>query len=156
MNTSSTPTPESTSRLSEPVAGAPLVLPVIEEHAVVGREMVETGRVHLTKTVEEHEEALNFTLLHDEVQVERVPVNQYVADGATLPGVRYEGDTMVIPVVREVVVKRMLVVEELHITKHQVPTQESHRVVLRQESVQVTREPAPGTIIPPTASTPAS
>ncbi|UOQ78686.1 YsnF/AvaK domain-containing protein [Hymenobacter sp. 5516J-16] len=121
-----------------------MVVPIIEEHAVVGREVVETGRVRLSKTVEEHEEALNFTLLHDEVQVERVPINQYVTDGATLPGVRYEGDTMIIPVVREVVVKRMLVVEELHITKHQVPTQESHRVVLRQEAVHVTREPGPG------------
>ncbi|RPD49720.1 DUF2382 domain-containing protein [Hymenobacter sediminis] len=140
MNTNLSSPSESTSRLSDQAA-APLVLPVIEEQAVVRREVVETGRVRLTKTVQEHAEDLTFTLLHDEVQVERVPINQYVADGATLPGVRYEGDTMVIPVVREVVVKRMLVVEELHVTKHQVPTQESHQVVLRQEVVQVTHEP---------------
>jgi stress response protein YsnF len=82
------------------------------------------------------------------VKVERVPINAFVADGATLPGVRYEGDTMIIPVVREVVVKRMLVVEELHVTKHEVPTQESHTVVLRQESVQVHRE----SIVTPTGN----
>ncbi|MBX0291406.1 YsnF/AvaK domain-containing protein [Hymenobacter sp. HSC-4F20] len=142
MNTTPTPAPGPASRLPEAVSETPLVLPVIEEHAVIRREVVETGRVRLSKTVEEHEEALNFTLLHDEVQVERVPVNQFVVDGATLPGVRYEGDTMIIPVVREVVVKRLLVVEELHVTKHQIPTQESHRVVLRQETVQVTRDSA--------------
>ncbi|WP_139925488.1 YsnF/AvaK domain-containing protein [Hymenobacter sp. DG01] len=148
MNTPPNPAAGAASRLPEVVSDASLVVPVIEEHAVIRREVVETGRVRLTKTIEEHPETLNFTLLHDEVQVERVPVNQFVADGATLPGVRYEGDTMIIPVVREVVVKRMLVVEELHITKHEVPTQESHQVVLRQETVQVTREPlappAPG------------
>lgn len=139
MNNQPTSTPGAESRLPESTTGT-VVLPVIEEQAVIRREIVETGRVHLTKKVEEHEETLNFTLLHDEVQVERVPVNAFVADGAPLPGVRYEGDTMIVPVVREVVVKRMLVVEELHVTKHQVPTQESHTVVLRQESVQVHRE----------------
>ncbi|GAB2772137.1 uncharacterized protein (TIGR02271 family) [Hymenobacter luteus] len=153
MNTPPNPAAGAASRIPEVATDASLVVPVIEEQAVVRREVVETGRVRLTKTVEEHPETLNFTLLHDEVQVERVPVNQFVADGATLPGVRYEGDTMIIPVVREVVVKRMLVVEELHITKHEVPTQESHQVVLRQEMVQVTREPlAPPTPGPPPAS----
>lgn len=153
MNTTPTPPTGPASRLPETASETPLVLPVIEEQAVIRREVVETGRVRLSKTVEEHEEALHFTLLHDEVQVERVPVNQFVADGATLPGVRYDGDTMIIPVVREVVVKRLLVVEELHVTKHQVPTQESHQVVLRQEAVHVTREAAtPGTGSAPTSS----
>ncbi|GAB3303958.1 YsnF/AvaK domain-containing protein [Hymenobacter tenuis] len=139
MNT--TPTSASGARLPDPApAAGAVVLPVIEEQAVVRREVVETGRVFVTKTVQQHEETVQLDLLHDEVQVERVPVNTFVPDGATLPGVRYEGDTMVIPVVREVVVKRMLVVEELHITKHQVPTQESHTVVLRQEVVQVNRQ----------------
>lgn len=150
MNTTPTSTPGSETRLPDSATGA-VVLPVIEEQAVIRREIVETGRVHLTKKVEEHEETLNFTLLHDEVKVERVPINAFVADGATLPGVRYEGDTMIIPVVREVVVKRMLVVEELHVTKHEVPTQESHTVMLRQESVQVRRE----SVVPPTGASPA-
>ncbi|SNC75977.1 conserved domain-containing protein [Hymenobacter gelipurpurascens] len=150
MSTTPTSPIGSDDRLSAHAAET-VILPVIEEQAIIRREVVETGRVHLTKKVEEHEETLNFTLLHDEVKVERVPINAFVADGATLPGVRYEGDTMIIPVVREVVVKRMLVVEELHVTKHEVPTQESHTVVLRQESVQVQRE----SLITPSGISPA-
>ena len=118
---------------------SPLVVPIIEEYAVVHREMVESGKVLLSKTVQEHEEAINLTLQHEEVQVERVPLNQFVADGSPAPAVRYEGDTLVVPVVREVMVKRLLLVEELRVTKHQVQTQETQRVTLRQEQIQVDR-----------------
>lgn len=151
MNTAPTST-SSPDRITSSSTGA-VVLPVIEEQVVIQRQVVETGKVQLSKTVREHEENLQFTLLHDEVRVERVPVNAFVADEAALPGVRYEGDTMIIPVVREVVVKRLLVVEELHITKHEVPTQETHRVVLRQEAVEVTRQ-APLTAPGASPSTP--
>ena len=124
---------------SSPPLTSPLVVPIIEEFAVVHREMVESGKVRLSKTVHEHEEALNLTLQHEEVQVERIPLNQFVADNSPAPAVRYEGDTLVVPVVREVMVKRLLLVEELRVTKHQVQTQETQRVTLRQEQIQVDR-----------------
>jgi uncharacterized protein (TIGR02271 family) len=129
----------------------PLVMPVIEERVVVRREVVESGRVQLSRTVHEREEAIDLTLQHEEVQVERVPLNQYVPDEAPAPAVRYEGDTLIVPVVREVLVKRLLLVEELRVTKHQVQTQETQHVTLRHEQVEVSRLAPDGTPLAPPA-----
>ncbi|MDF7812082.1 YsnF/AvaK domain-containing protein [Hymenobacter sp. YC55] len=140
MDTSTNPlSADASDRLPDTPLTTPLVVPVIEEHAVVHREVVESGRVRLSKTVQEHEEAIDLALQHEEVNVERVPLNQYVADEAAAPAVRYEGDTLVIPVVREVVVKRLLLVEELRVTKHRVETHETQNVTLRSEQVHVER-----------------
>jgi stress response protein YsnF len=48
---------------------------------------------------------------------------------------------MIIPVVREVLVveKRLLLVEELHVTKTQVQKQETQHITLRKEEVIVER-----------------
>lgn len=157
MKTHSDPsTGDTTTRLAATPATPPLVVPIIEERAVIHREVVESGRVRLSKTVQEHEEAIDLTLLHEEVQVERVPINQYVADDAAAPAVRYEGDTLVVPVVREVVVKRLLLVEELRVTKHQIETQQQQHVTLRHEQIAVTRIPSetPGSSTPPDSQPP--
>ena len=129
-------------RLPETPAAAPVVVPVMEEVVVVGRETVESGRVRLNKLVHEHDEHINLTLQHDEVKVDRVPVNQYVPDGAELPVSRHEGDTLIIPVLREVVVTRVLVVEEIRVTRQQLSTAHTETVVLRREEVQVERQPS--------------
>lgn len=132
----------SPTRLSAVPTAAPVVVPVIEERAVITREVVESGRVRLVKEVHEHEELVDLMLQHDEVQVERVPVNQFVADEAALPDSRYDGDTLIIPVLREVVVTRVLVVEEIRVTKRQVVAPHTERVPLRREDVRVERHPA--------------
>ena len=121
-------------------------IPVIEETAVITREVVETGRVRLTKTVDEHAETLPFDLRHDEVQVERVPFNQFLPDDAPAPDSRYEGDVLVVPVLREVMVKRLLLVEELRVTRHQVVVATPQTVTLRREAVQIER------LLPPPAA----
>lgn len=152
-STNSPATNSATPRLPEVPAAAPVVVPVIEERAVVTREVVESGRVRLVKDVHEHNELVNLTLQHDEVDVERVPVNQFVADGAALPAPRHEGETLVIPVLREVVVTRVLVVEEVRVTKRQVAAPHTENVPLRREEVRVERQPAAG---PSSSETPLS
>jgi uncharacterized protein (TIGR02271 family) len=125
-------------------SGQPLVIPVIEEQAVINREVVESGRVRLAKTVHEREEMLEIPLKHEEVLVERVPVNQFVADGAPTPGLRYDGDTTIIPVLREVVVTRLLVVEEIRVTKRTQTTTLTQPITLRHEEIHVDRQSAAG------------
>lgn len=127
-----------------------LRIPVLAETATVTRELVETGRVRLTKTVVEHQETLPLDLRHDEMRVERVAVNQFLPDGAAPPDSRYEGDTLIVPVLREVLVKRLLLVEELHVTKQQTSTSEPQTVTLRHEEVVVERLPpldSKGTVV---------
>jgi len=76
--------------------------------------------------------------MHEEVEVEKVAVNQFVESG---PEVRYEGDTMIIPVLREVMEVRMLLVEELRVTKRKVESNDSQELTLRREEVTVERLP---------------
>lgn len=115
-----------------------VVIPVIEEEVKVGKKIVETGKVRISKKVSEHEELVDEPLLREQVAVERVPVNQYVE---VMPQPRQEGDRLIIPVVKEeiVVQKRLLVVEELHIRKQVTEAHEPQRVILRKEEVEVTR-----------------
>lgn len=126
---------DNSKKSNQPVvnAGQTLVIPVVEEHAQVGKQVVESGRLRITKSVQEQEELINMTLTHEEHQVERVPVNQYVEEAP--PGVRYEGETMIIPVLREVVEVRLLLVEEVRITKKKVQTQVNQPVTLLKEEV---------------------
>jgi uncharacterized protein (TIGR02271 family) len=109
------------------------VIPVIEETLHVDKKWVETGKVNISKKVTEHEETIDVPLSHEEVNIERVEVNKYIE---TLPPpVRYEGETMIIPVLREVVVKRVLLVEELRVTKKDVQTQEKKLVTLKKDII---------------------
>jgi uncharacterized protein (TIGR02271 family) len=135
----STGAPTRLSTDAEPVR----VLPIIEEHATIRRELVETGRVRLTRQVHETTEEVSVPVQHDEVHVERVPLNVTLPSGAPTPVARYEGDTLIIPVLREVAVveTRLLLVEELRVTKQQVTTQYTETVHLRKEDIIVEHQP---------------
>jgi uncharacterized protein (TIGR02271 family) len=119
------------------------VLPVLEERVVVQREVVETGRVRLTRQVHETAEEVSVPVQHDEVHVERVPLNVTLPAGSVAPTTRYEGDTLIIPVLREVAVveTRLLLVEELRVTRQQVTTQHTETVHLRREEIKTEHLP---------------
>ena len=111
-------------------------IPVVEEQVHVGKKIVESGKVYVHKKVREESEDISVPVAHEEVEVRKVPVNQYV-DAA--PPVRYEGNTTIVPVIKEVVVieKKLVLVEEVHITKHVVEETHEHTVPLRKEEVEV-------------------
>jgi len=58
------------------------------------------------------------------------------------PEVRHEGDVMIVPVLEEVLVveKRLMLREELRITRRKDEAREPQRVTLRTEQVEVTRD----------------
>ncbi|MBC3541134.1 YsnF/AvaK domain-containing protein [Rufibacter sediminis] len=116
-----------------------ITIPVIEERVQVGKQVVEKGAVRLVKMVTEQEVPVNIPLTQEEHDIQRVPVNEYV--DSPPPPIRYEGDTMIIPIVQEVMVvqKRLMVVEELHITKNRVQTNDVQQVSLRKEEIRVER-----------------
>jgi uncharacterized protein (TIGR02271 family) len=114
---------------------------VIQEEARVEKRIVDTGRgVRIHKTVAEHPYQIDETLTHDELQVSHVPVDRIVAlDQA--PATRYEGDTLVVPVLEEVLVveRRLRIKEELRITRTRREERHVETVMLRQEQVSVQR-----------------
>ena len=112
------------------------VIPVIEEQVLIGKKLVESGSVRVSKRVSEEKITVNMPLMHEEVDVEKVSVNQFVESA---PEVRYEGDTMIIPVLREVVEVRLFLVEELRVTRRRIETQHHQELTLRKEEVTVER-----------------
>jgi uncharacterized protein (TIGR02271 family) len=116
---------------------ARLRMPVTQDALQVGKRVVDTGRgVRLHKTVSEHEQRVDVPLLHDELDIEHVAIGQVVAESA-LPRTRYDGDTLVVPVLEEVLVvqKQMLLKEELRITRRRTQVHAPQSVTLRSEQV---------------------
>lgn len=116
--------------------GQDVTIPVIREEVVVQKRAVERGGVRVHKTVNEREEVVEQPTFHENVDVERVPIGRVIA---AAPEVREEGDTLIIPVVEEMLVveKRLVLKEEVRITKRRTQDTEQARVVLREEQVQI-------------------
>jgi uncharacterized protein (TIGR02271 family) len=127
----------STSAGSGAGAEKEVVVPVLEEVLDVGTRRIETDSgVRIHKRVQERVQLVDEPLVKDEFAVERVPVGRYI-DAPT--GVRYEGDTTVVPILEEVLIveKRLLLKEEVRITRHRRQHRNPQRVVLRREQAEV-------------------
>ena len=116
------------------------VLPVIEEHVVISKEVIETGKVFIRKRVKEEDALINIPLIQEGYQVERMPGKKDLL--MEHPSVRHEEDRMIIPVVREVLVveKRYEVLEEVHVikTKREIP--HLQEITLLKEEIQIERK----------------
>ena len=120
-----------------------LAIPLVEERLSIAKRQVEAERVRVHVKVEEREETLTEQLLRDDVKVEHVPKGERVAEA---PRVRLEGNTTIVPVVKETVVveKALILVEEIHITRQPVSERCEIPVRLRAERAQIEREPSLG------------
>ena len=124
-----------------------VTFPVIEEQFILGSELVESGKVIISKKVLEEEAVVNGVVTTEEVVVERKEINRYV-DTAPQP-VRQEGDVTIISVVKEVLVveKRLMLVEELHVTKLKKQSPVTQTETLRKEEITVSRSGSGSDII---------
>ncbi|MFZ6178096.1 YsnF/AvaK domain-containing protein [Nannocystis pusilla] len=113
------------------------VIPRLEERLRVDTRVREHGRVRIDKTVEERDQPLELDSVEDHVVSWRVPVNRPVE--APVP-VRYDGDTMILPIHEEVVVvqKQLVLREELHVRVHRVHVHEQQTLHLRAEAITIT------------------
>lgn len=112
------------------------VIPVVQEEVKIGKRVVETGITRVTKKVREREEVISEPLRHEKVRVFRVPINRYVEKPQP---VRQEDGAIVVPVMEEVLVveKRLLLKEEVHISKESKLVHKPQRVILRGEEAVV-------------------
>jgi uncharacterized protein (TIGR02271 family) len=116
--------------------GENVTIPVVREEVVVGTREVERGGVRVHKRVEEREETAAQPTQREDVEVERVPIGRAIE---AAPEVRQEGDTLIIPVIEEMLVvqKQLVLKEEIRITKRRYTETEEVRVVLREEQVDI-------------------
>ena len=84
-------------------------------------------------------EVVDQPLLTEEVEIERIAINRTIEEPVP---VWREGDTLVIPLVEEVLVveKRLVLREEVRIKKLRKETHTPEEVTLRQEQVEVVRQ----------------
>jgi stress response protein YsnF len=116
------------------------------EEAIARVHEVNRGKVVVDKRVELVPHEAHVDVGTDRVDVERVPIGEEVD---TPPQVRQEGDTLVVPVVEEVLVvtKRYRIIEEVRVTKYRDVQTETFHEELRREVLTVTEEDVDGNII---------
>jgi uncharacterized protein (TIGR02271 family) len=120
-------------------------IPLVEERVAVSTKEVETGRLRVRISVDEHEEHVPAELVRDEVEIRRVPRNEALSE---LPGVRTDGDITIIPVVEEqlVVEKRLVLVEEIHVVRKTGTERREVPVTLRRETADIEHERESGAV----------
>jgi len=123
-----------------------IVVPVVEEEIDATTRAVKTGSVRVDKHVEKRIRRVEAPLIHENVEIRRVPVNKEVT---TAPKSRRMGDTLVIPVVEEelVITKRLMLKEEIHLITHRTKDRSVQEVELNRESAEIRRLDADGQII---------
>lgn len=112
--------------------GQTVRIPLHEEVLEATKRPVERGKVLIHKTVETEPVAQQVTVGREDVSVERVPVDQLVTEA---PAPRWEGDTLIVPLVEEVLVvaKRLRVREELRVTRTRTEAEQTVHEDLRRE-----------------------
>lgn len=117
----------------------PNVIPLMQEDVSITKRKVETGRVRVSTKTLEHIDYARADLYQEAVHVERVPIGREVA---VAPPVREEGDTIVIPIIEEIMVveKRLVLREEIRITRTRSVDTFEEPVTLRSMVADVERE----------------
>jgi len=119
------------------------VIALAREELRVVRRVVDRGGVRVRVAVEERDEAVDMLLREQSIEVERVPIGRMVEQA---PETRREGDTLVIPIVEEVLVveRRLILREEVRLrrTERHRPARETAR--LRSEVAEIEALPPAG------------
>lgn len=117
-----------------------IVVPLLEEEISVAKRQLVTGRARISIVTREHQELVDELLAREHVEIERAPVGKFI-DRA--PQVRQEGDTLIVPVMEEVLVveRRLLLKEEVRVRRICEAERHQERVKVRRQEVVLTRHP---------------
>lgn len=113
-------------------------LNLLAEELNVGKEAVETGRVRVSKQTHMREVAVDEDLLRESAEIETVPIGRQIFE---MPSVRCEGETIIVPIVEEILhtERRLILKEEVRITRRKTTEQFHDLVTLRHQEAVVTR-----------------
>ena len=113
-------------------------IPEIEESLVIDKRVIDQGGYRLVKSVDVREEVVDEPLTNHTVHVERRPVGRLLPT-MEAPASRQEGDTLILSIVEEVLVteKRLMLKEELRITRRASVVHHPRTFSLRSESIAI-------------------
>jgi uncharacterized protein (TIGR02271 family) len=117
-------------------SGTRVVVPIVEERLVPDKRVADLGELRIHKRVEHTEETVRQLVTRDDLEIERVPINRPLEAPVQT---RFEGDTMIVPVMKEelVVLKRLVLAEELRVRKREVTEEQEVRELVRHERVEL-------------------
>jgi uncharacterized protein (TIGR02271 family) len=123
--------------LSLSAADSP-ALTLVAEELTVGKETVETGRLRVNKQTHTRDVVVAEDLLSEQAEIERIPIGRQIFEA---PSVRQEGETTIIPIVEEVLhtERRLILKEEVRITRRRNTEKFHDRVTLRYQEAVITR-----------------
>lgn len=113
-----------------------LRIPLAAERLHVGTRLRRTGIARVSTRVERRTVVVDPPLRRQRIEIRRRRVDRFVDRP---PDVRREGDTLIVPIVEEVVTTRLKVVEEVAITLRRSIERRPQRVELRRERAVVER-----------------
>jgi stress response protein YsnF len=116
-------------------------IPLAAERLLVGTRMRRTGTVRVSTRVERRTTVVDPPLRRQRIEIRRRRVDRFVEEP---PDVRREGDTLIVPIVEDVVTTRLKVVEEVAITLRRSIERRPQRVELRRERAVIERLPGNG------------
>jgi stress response protein YsnF len=111
-------------------------IPLAAERVVVGTRVRRTGVVRVSTRVERRTTVVDPPLRRQRIEIRRRRVDRFVDRP---PEVRREGDTLIVPIVEEVLTTRLKIVEEVAITLRRSVERRPQRVELRRETAIVER-----------------
>ena len=117
-------------------------IPLTAERLSVATRTRRTGTVRVRTVVEQRVAVVDPPLRRQDVRIARRRIDRFVDRS---PEVRREGDTLIVPIVEEVVTTRLKVVEEVRITLRRSTERRPQRVQLRRERAIVERFGSDGT-----------
>ena len=117
-----------------------VIVPLHAEEISISKEEMETGRVQVSTVTRDHEQLVDELLTNEHVEIDRIPIGKAID---ARPDVREEADSIIVPVVEEVLVleRRLILKEEVHIRRVRGTERHQERVKLRKQEAVVTRVP---------------
>jgi stress response protein YsnF len=107
-------------------------LTLLAEELEVRKEAVETGRLRVSKQTHTREALIDESLVSEQAEVETIPVGRQIFE---MPSVREEGDSIIVPIVEEVLHTE----RRFKITRRRKTEQFQDRVTLRYQEAVITR-----------------
>lgn len=116
------------------------VIPLHVEDVLVAKQRIATGRLTISTVTRQSEVLVDEPLKQERIEVDRTVVNRPIDQ---MPPVREEGDTLIVPVVEEVLVveRRLILKEEVRLRRIQQTGRHHENLMVRKQEVTITRTP---------------
>jgi uncharacterized protein (TIGR02271 family) len=113
-------------------------LTLLAEELTVTKEALETGRLRVSKQTQTREVSIDEDLVRESAEIETIPIGRQIFE---TPPVRQEGETTIVPIVEEIlhIERRLILKEEVRITRRKTTEQFHDLVTLRHQEAVVTR-----------------